>query len=721
MAREKIALDGKWQFRIDPEGAGIRKKFYEAPLEDAEEVEIPHTVNSGCGRDDYRGPVWYQYLFTAPEAWADKVIRLQFDGVYRDADFWMNGEPAGQHYGAGFTTFTIDVTGKVKTGAENILTVRVDNSYSPYALPWWKEFDWADDGGIFRPVYILVTDRTAVEYAYIDALPEFPEKAAGSVGGRVEEGPATLRIRAKLLPGSAEDVHISYRLLETGSLTVVQEGALERLAENDNGHASDTAKAPGAAPAAGQTMETDVSCKDSGILTFAPVTISADIRYWHFDQPFLYDLELVVSTGDGADAVTDIYRQRIGFRQFTTDGNNFVLNGEKVSLVGTEWMPGSDPRIGNAERPEDLARFLRILKDSNCVYTRVHWQQDDAFYDWCDAHGLMVQEEVPLWGSPKEPVNDTMERVQSQVREMTASHYNHPSIVTWGVGNELDGQSAVTKDYVRKAVSYVHTVDPYRPVSYVSNSWWDGTGDAASHADIQMLNEYSGTWVEGKDTAAELRKYRAANPDKPMLISEFGLCEPVFPGGDRRREELFREKVKIYRENGIDGFIYFCLNDYRTQMGEAGEGRFRERVHGSTDFYGNPKPSYYAVREECSPVVIERADHCMQDDGGNAGTEGKIYGGRAYGTPEENDGDLAVFVTCRPVLPGYAVKHYDAVLTGENTSGALCLVKIPDLLPGETAKITFPDIRADADFHGTVRIFRPTGDCVTELELEGKR
>lgn len=95
----------------------------------------------------------------------------------------------------------------------------------------------------------------------------------------------------------------------------------------------------------------------------------------------------------------------VGFRSLTVRNGQFVLNGETVELVGTEWMPGSDPRIGNAETKEDIARWLTLLKGCNCIFTRVHWQQDDAFFDWCDRHGMLVQEEVPLWGQPKEPVS----------------------------------------------------------------------------------------------------------------------------------------------------------------------------------------------------------------------------------------------------------------------------------------------------------------------------
>ena len=103
-----------------------------------------------------------------------------------------------------------------------------------------------------------------------------------------------------------------------------------------------------------------------------------------------------------------------------------------------------------------------------------------------------------------------------------------------------------------------------------------------------MANDYMGTWHGNKDPRVEIPRFWNEHKEKPIVISEFGLCEPAFAGGDPRRTEIFLEKMKIYRELGINGIIWFCLNDYRTQMGEEGEGRLRRRVHGSADIYGNP-------------------------------------------------------------------------------------------------------------------------------------
>ena len=408
-----------------------------------------------------------------------------------------------------------------------------------------------------------------------------------------------------------------------------------------------------------------------------------EAKLWHFDHPHLYTLcihQIRVADGQEMDCV----ESTVGFRSLIAHDGQFVLNGENVQLVGTEWMPGSDPRIGNAETKEDIARWLTILKGCNCIFTRVHWQQDDAFFDWCDRNGMLVQEEVPLWGQPKEPVTHEEVFAKVQIDEMLEAHFNHPSIIAWGVGNELDGQSAITAQYVKNMKSYILKQDHNRLMSYVSNTIWDTPQDATALGDIIMANDYIGTWHGNKDTRAEIKRFWDAHREMPMVISEFGLCEPAFAGGDPRREQIFMEKMKIYREFGISGIIWFCLNDYRTQMGEEGEGRLRRRVHGSADLYGNPKPSYETVKRECAPLYISSI--------------------KAVNTDEKTSG-VEIVIANKNALPCYEAKGYH--LAGFD--GAGCLISyttLTPLKPGETQKIFLADAQSQL---ARIAIQRPNG------------
>ena len=666
MLRECIPANEGWKFCLDPENIGIRQDWQIAGLEQSQNrtgsitgnrtvknVMLPHTFQVDSESEEYRGAYWYEYPFTIPEEWVNKCVWFDFHGIYRDAQFWVNGQSVGSHNGAGFTSFKIDVTDFIKCGA-NKLIVRGTNEYSPYALPWDRQFDWADDGGIFRPVYLNVCEKNGIR---------------------------AVRIHQNVIIDQTKNERISKAPVQIEA----------EIFHWKNANELDNSDKSGAAVPSIWKYELYEGTPDSrgNVVCIGEAPFDSKLSFrvqeatlWHFDHPQLYTLCIhQIRTTDGQEM--DCVKSTVGFRSLIARDGQFLLNGETVQLVGTEWMPGSDLRIGNAETKEDIARWLTILKGCNCIFTRVHWQQDDSFFDWCDRNGMLVQEEVPLWGQPKEPVTHEEILAKAQIDEMLEAHFNHPSIIAWGVGNELDGQSAITAQYVKNMKAYILEQDPNRLMSYVSNTLWNTPQDATALGDMIMANDYIGTWHGNKDTKAEITRFWDAHKDTPMVISEFGLCEPAFAGGDPRREQIFLEKMKIYRELGINGIIWFCLNDYRTQMGEEGEGRLRRRVHGSTDLYGNPKPSYETVKRECAPLYVSSIT--VVNTVGSHGFE--------------------IVIANKNALPCYEADGYH--LAGFDRAGCLIShVTLASLKPGETQKIFLPDAQAQLT---RIAILRPNG------------
>lgn len=149
--------------------------------------------------------------------------------------------------------------------------------------------------------------------------------------------------------------------------------------------------------------------------------------------------------------------------------------------------------------------MLLCLKESNSILTRFHWQQDDWIYDWCDRHGMLVQEEVPFWGcNPPKAGEQQWQIFKQQIGEMVCAHRNHPSMIAWGVGNELDAQCGETIQYIKDAVAYTHRLDPERAADYVSNSIFKNHSlDGSADGDIMMINDYIGTWHGDLDQYGE--------------------------------------------------------------------------------------------------------------------------------------------------------------------------------------------------------------------------
>jgi beta-glucuronidase len=654
MGRQTIPLGHRWRFAIDRENIGIREGWHRGGIPGYREVTLPHTYNIESGTETYRGAAWYEYHFDGDESFAGRRLCLRCNGIYRDADFWFNGENAGRHYGSGFTAFSVELPNTIRAGKTNVLAIRVQNPFTFDALPQGRHFDWADDGGIFREITLLVTDPAAIDYVQIFAEPELA--GTGALQHRADaEFSARVHLREAAEAGRPPALYYE----------------ISRIAEDGTNAARRVFKSEKYPMAEGKEYP-------------LPAVRLKDISLWHFDRPCLYRLNLYLERGG---EVCDEYAAAFGFRKLEVKGTAFVFNGETVRLAGTEWMPGSNPAYGNAEPKEYICRVLTQLKTSNCVFTRFHWQQDEALYDWCDRNGMLVQEEIPSWGRPSPPGEAEMILSKAQADEMIRSHCNHPSIISWGMANELKGQAPETGDFIRELKAYFKTIDPTRLVSYVSHTVWDGPAkDAARLGDMMMVNDYCGQWLADKDSETEIRKIFDEISEKPLVISEFGLCEPRVPGGDRRRISDFIRKMKVYRKfPAISGVINFCLNDYRTQMGEEGTGMLRRRVHGSTDIFGEPKPSYYVVREECAPVRIISV--------------------------ELNDDKLRLKIKCAADIPSYSVEGY-FLEYGDSGGKTIHTEQIPPLKPDETASFEYAG-RGLAMF----RICRPNGFLVLEKEI----
>lgn len=509
-------------------------------------VTLPHTWNVDDEVMQYRGKAIYECRIFVPSALEGKKARLYFGAVYHSAEVYINGNLAAVHSRSGYTPFTADAAPFIRTGEENTIKVIADNTPSPDMLPYMHSFDWADDGGIIRKCELRFTEPDAAEFLHAEEdISEFND---GECSGR-------FILTTAFADGKPKDCTVKIKEYMTNKVVLTEK---VKNAENRI------------------------------ILNFK------DLKVWSNEAPNLYLISL--------ETENDFIEIRTGIRKIEVSGERILLNGKDVFLKGCEWMPGSHPDFGMAEPTSHIIMRLKQLKNSGCIFTRFHWQQDDELFDWCDENGLLVQEEIPYWGYSR-PVELQYDIAKQQADDMVSFHMNHPSIVCWGVGNELCGEAEETIHYTKYMSAYFKSKDSRRLVNYVSNSvagLINGYDDASLYGDIVMWNEYLGLWhgCEQDEIEGIIRATTEKCKGHPLVITEFGLCEPAFSGGDERRSNILRERLTIYPTiENIRGYVWFSLNDYRTHMGEDGEGRLRQRVHGSTDMYGNEKPSYRLLTE----------------------------------------------------------------------------------------------------------------------------
>jgi beta-glucuronidase len=323
---------------------------------------------------------------------------------------------------------------------------------------------------------------------------------------------------------------------------------------------------------------------------------------------------------------------------------------------------------------------------------------------------MLTQEEVPSWGG-KTMQGDTTEAQITNTMEMINAHYNHPSIYAWGLCNEI-GEKNASFAFVQKGRELALAMDPYRIHTQASNGLQAGdiVNTAQSYASslVEFIewNDYWESWYGGdlESLKANLFRIQEAFPDKSLVISEYGLCEcnPKNPSGDERRIEILKTHTDIYRQfPNVAGAIFFDYNDYRTHIGDKGQGAFQQRVHGVVDLFGNRKPSWAVLRKESSPIKTLQLAHPTV-------------------TAETTSMDCAILTrSLENDLPAYSLREYTLTWIAYNQLGqpmGTGKTTLPSLSPGShhTERLTWPTFENLDKVR--VEIFRPTGYSVEDLE-----
>ncbi len=657
-APETVSLCGQWWFRTDSGNVGKEQRWYgsDEPIGPWHQVRVPHTWQVDPALTDYRDLAWYRRTFDAPSEWQNSAVRIEFEAVFHTATIWINGELAGEHLRKGYTAFTLDITHLLRWGESNTIVVRVDNAFNDHMIPRGRSSDWAHDGGIYRPVQLLITAKTFVERVDVEAVPDLASR-----DGKIAITAYLRNTSSKPWMGRA-----SFRIIDDDTgLTVV----------TSSGTPGFTIKS-----GAAQTRQFETTLPKA--------------KFWHFDHPNLYQLVFSIAGGLETHHLTATF----GVRKLEAKGSGFYLNGERVRLMGVERMAGSNPGFGMAEPAEWITHDHDDLKHLNCVFTRVHWPQDKRVLDYCDRHGILMQSEIPAWGYDTfagmgaEPDTDILENGLEQLREMIARDRNHPSVVVWGLCNEVGGQNPPAYQFVKRMLEEAKRLDPNRLCSYASNSLVKTPErDAAGLMDIIEANEYFGTWYPGtpESMAKHLDDLHAAFPGKPVVISEYGYCACIKerPEGDEHRMEDLRSHDAVFRSKDfVAGAIFFCYSDYRSHVGYSGVGALRQNVHGVVDLCGAQKASYEVLRGELSSIESLTVENHLN----------------AFHLRLKTRHDVPMYT-----LRGYKLR---GTFYGEgDTPVERREVELPEIASGSETSVDLTFSQSDVPLHVKFDILRPTG------------
>lgn len=481
--QETISLNGTWQVVFDPDNDGREKGFADR-LPEGEPVPVPGVWE--MVRPGYDGAGWYGRTFDLPAAAERKTVRLKFGAVNYLCEVWVNGTHVGGH-GGGYTPFALDVSRAVRPG-ENQLTVRVIDPPRDRAvdglinsaplratdLPVWKAGWYHNFGGIWQDVTLLVSEAATVDDVFVQASCVRNQlKAAITVVNRGPACPATLAVTARPHNGKGEALFSIQRRvrLKKGEHTVNVSREL------------------------------------------------ADFTPWDCDNPFLYDLEAVLLDGSG----TELHRHtvRFGIRDFEVRDGRFLLNGRRVVLKGYLQQGVYPVTLVFPHNREMALKEMRLLKDNGYNHIRAHLKPSPPeILDLADEMGLLISAEPPMgWILP---TPEAAARSEREVREMLLRDRNHPSVVIWGLFNEISDKDTAGLKRL-SLLRMAHRLDPTRLV--IGSSGSGATTECylpyeRKLSKIVMVGAYYGASQEG------LKRFRTAGQKGLAgLITEFGAME----------------------------------------------------------------------------------------------------------------------------------------------------------------------------------------------------
>jgi beta-galactosidase len=487
-----IPLNDGWKFsKGDIRGAS------DAGFNDAgwESVSLPHTWNNLDGQDGgndyYRGPAWYRKSFHAPENDKGKSAFLRFGAAGFVAVVYVNGSFVGEHRG-GFAAFAFNITRFLKYGEDNIVAVKVDNT-SPGKSADFQiapiSADFTMEGGLYRKASLIFTEPVHI------SMTDYASPGVFIMQKNVTDSLADLRVTAVLRNDSEVEAAVLVR-------TEIFDAAGKGIRETDQK----------AVIGAGSDKE-------------VVQELSIDNpRLWNGRiDPYLYKVVVSVYRNN---KLVDREEQPLGLRFYTVDPDKgFILNGKPYKLHGValhEDKLDEGRAITGADRRQEMNDILDI---GATVIRMSHYQYDQEMYRLCDRYGIVVWTEIPLVNQIVDS-KSFEENAGEQLKELIRQNYNHPSVLFWGIFNEIHNQKGPDPlPLVRRLNALAKQEDPTRPTTAAS----DDEDSTNFVTDILGLNKYFG-WYYGsaRDLGPFLDKWHKEHPDRAIGISEYGAGGSVY-------------------------------------------------------------------------------------------------------------------------------------------------------------------------------------------------
>ena len=465
--RKILKINEGWQFVKDCADPSV--------TEGSVSVNLPHTWNNEDGYDGgtyFRGSCVYSRNIDGASL-GEGLHYLEIRGANSSADVYLNGKHLAHHDG-GYSTWRVNLTDDLAAG-DNTLSIVVDNSPNETVYPQMADFTFY--GGLYRDVYLITVNETHFDLDYYGAPGIKITPAVEGNDAKVEVEVFTTELK--------EGQKIAYTLYDK------EENELQKIESTDK------------------------------VVTFE----IKDVHLWHGRKdPYLYCCEAEIVEGD---EIVDNVCSRFGCRTFKIDPDNgFILNGEEYPLRG---VSRHQDRLGfgNALLPEHHKEDMELIFEVGATTIRLaHYQHDQYFYDLCDEYGMVVWAEIPYISRHMPTGRDN---TVNQMKELVAQNYNHPSIVVWGLSNEIT-ISGSTPDLLENhniLNDLCHEMDKTRLTTIAAVSMCKIDDPYIQIPDVVSYNHYFG-WYGGETSmnGPWFDNFHKTHPNIPIGCSEYG-CEAL--------------------------------------------------------------------------------------------------------------------------------------------------------------------------------------------------
>lgn len=489
--RATVSMNADWTFRFGYEfdkNAGVK-------------VSLPHTWNNLDGTDGrlhyFRGIGNYTKKMMIPKEWEDKRVFIRFEGANSVCDFFLNGKHVGEHRG-GYTAFVYDLTDLLEYGKENEFLARVNNGEQTDVMPLVGDFNIS--GGLYRDVYLILTDKACISPT------DYASPGVYFHQANVTQKSADIEVSAMLSNSGSAKRNLSLRVdLSDQDKTIVSKQvalALSPGVENQPQSVSFTLSKP---------------------------------HLWNSTQdPFQYQLTVALLD---QGTVIDQVSQKVGLRYFSIDADKgFFLNGKHVALHGV-CRHQERQGVANALRPWHHEEDVQLMVEMGVNALRgSHYPHATYFYDLLDENGIITWAEIPFVGPGGYADKGFIDKESFKaggrqvLLELIHQQFNHPSIMMWGLFNELNSKGDRPLEYIRELNDLAHQTDPSRPTTSASNL----DEDEINHVtDLIAFNRYNGWYGKEFSPMEEfLDSYHKTYPNEKIAISEYGAGASIYQQQD---------------------------------------------------------------------------------------------------------------------------------------------------------------------------------------------